>query len=121
MNKFTSMADLLNYHGRISSAYCAVIKETAGYTIGFQLTAGKPRFGDYRYKISGDITFENIDWDEGDDGNRYYQIWEIEQTSENRLYIIFDVGSVEVVFGEIEITPLTKDEYSSVKEKIVIR
>ncbi len=114
MNTFTSMADLLNYHGRISSAYCAVIKETAGYTIGFQLTAGKPQFGDYRYKIFGDIKFENIDWDDGDDGIRYYQIWEIEQTSENRLYIIFDVGSVEVVFGEIEITPLTKEEYVSV-------
>ncbi len=115
MITFASISDLLNYHGRISSAYCTVIKEAVGYTICLQLTAGKPQFNDYRYKISGDIAFENIDWDDGDDGNRHYQIWEIEQTSENRLSVIFDIGSVEVVFGKTEIAPLTKEEYISAK------
>ncbi len=113
---FNYISELIEYHGRFTSTYCSVLKEQAGCTLYIQLRSENPKYSDYYYKISGDIKFENIDWDDTDDGIRKYQVWEIKQKSKNCYYIIFDIGAVDLIADKVKITRLTKNEYISLDQ-----
>ncbi len=108
----STISELMEYHGAFTDTYCKVIKQEVGYTLYLQTNAEKPRYDEYYYEISGDIRFENIEWDPEDDKLRHFQVWEIERKSEDRLYVIFDIGSADMVYGKVEIKPLTCEAYN---------
>lgn len=106
----------MEYHEVFTDTYCDVIRQPFGYTLYFHSNAKKPEYDEYYYKISGDIRFENIEWDSEDDGWRWFQVWSITPKGEDRLEILFDIGSADMVYGQVEITPLTKEEYCALSD-----
>lgn len=105
------ITDLINYHGTMTSIYAEVLLAQEKSLIYLQFNSSTPRHDTYFYKIEGKIKFQNTDWYDGNDNIHHYQVWSITKKSENVYYIEFDIGTTELIAQEVEITPITSDEF----------